>query len=220
MSMATSGCVADRLSAETLVDYLLEVGSSEAAGNTAVTPRPQSAARTRVIQTALHLFAEHGVSGTSLQMIADAIGVTKAAVYHQFRTKDEIVLAVAESELVKLEAALAAAEAADSRLQGREILLAQVIDLAVTHRRLVSILQNDPVMVRFLAEHEPFQRLIERMNVLLIGEAAGPDALVQAAMLTAAIGGAVMHPLVVDLDDDTLRVHLVRFTRAMLQLPE
>jgi AcrR family transcriptional regulator len=174
----------------------------------------------RVIQTALHLFAEHGVSGTSLQMIADAIGVTKAAVYHQFRTKDEIVLAVAESELIKLEAALAAGEAAESRLLGREVLLTQVIDLAVTHRRLVSILQNDPVMVRFLAEHEPFQRLIERMYVLLIGDAAGPDALVQAAMLTAAIGGAVMHPLVVDLDDDTLRVHLVRFTRAILGLPE
>jgi AcrR family transcriptional regulator len=197
------------------------VGSPDGSDGGGSTPvRPAGAARTRVIQTALHLFAEHGVSGTSLQMIADAIGVTKAAVYHQFRTKDEIVLAVAESELAKLEGALAAAEAADSRLQAREVLLTEVIDLAVTHRRLVSILQNDPVMVRFLAEHQPFQRLIERMYVLLIGEAAGPDALVQAAMLTAAIGGAVMHPLVLDLDDETLRVHLLRFTRVILQLPE
>ena len=32
-------------------------------------------------------------------MIADAIGVTKAAVYHQYRTKDEIILAAAEDEL-------------------------------------------------------------------------------------------------------------------------
>jgi AcrR family transcriptional regulator len=186
----------------------------------AASARPPGAARTRVIQTALHLFAEHGVSGTSLQMIADAIGVTKAAVYHQFRTKDEIVLAVAGSELARLEAALAAAEATESHLQAREVLLTEVIDLAVTHRRLVSVLQNDPVMVRFLAEHEPFQHLIERMYVLLIGQAAGPDALVQAAMLTAAIGGAVMHPLVVDLDDDTLRVHLLRFTRVLLQMPQ
>ena len=38
-------------------------------------------------------------------MIADAIGVTKAAVYHQFKTKDEIVVAVAEVDLLKLEAA-------------------------------------------------------------------------------------------------------------------
>ena len=29
-------------------------------------------------------------------MIADELGVTKAAVYHQYKTKDEIVLAAAE----------------------------------------------------------------------------------------------------------------------------
>ena len=33
-------------------------------------------------------------------MIADTIGVTKAAVYHQFKTKDEIVIAAAGTELV------------------------------------------------------------------------------------------------------------------------
>jgi hypothetical protein len=44
---------------------------------------PNTPAQTRVIEAALALFAEHGISGTSLQMIADAIGVTKAAVYHQ-----------------------------------------------------------------------------------------------------------------------------------------
>ena len=36
-------------------------------------------------------------------MIADEVGVTKAAVYHQFNTKDEIVLAVAEVELARLD---------------------------------------------------------------------------------------------------------------------
>ena len=54
-------------------------------------------AQRRTIDVALELFADHGVGGTSLQMIADALGVTKAAVYHQFRTKDEIVLAVPRS---------------------------------------------------------------------------------------------------------------------------
>ena len=34
-------------------------------------------------------------------MIADAIGVTKAAVYHQFNAKDEIVVAAVEVELAK-----------------------------------------------------------------------------------------------------------------------
>ena len=59
----------------------------------------RTAAQTRVLDAALVLIAEHGVSGTSLQMIADAMGVTKAAVYRQFRTKDEIVIAITEREM-------------------------------------------------------------------------------------------------------------------------
>ena len=60
---------------------------------------PRGQGRARVLNAALELFAEHGVSGTSLQMIADHLGVTKAAVYHQFNTKEEIVRAVARAEL-------------------------------------------------------------------------------------------------------------------------
>ena len=81
-------------------------------------------AQTRIINAALELFAEHGVGGTSLQMIADALGVTKAAVYHQFKTKDEIVLAAAEAELAKLEAALDAAEAEPDPRAARDVVLA------------------------------------------------------------------------------------------------
>src|SRR5574342_292361 len=82
-----------------------------------------TAAQTRIIEAALALFAEHGISGTSLQMIADELGVTKAAVYHQYNTKDEIVLAVAEVVLTGLEAALTRAEAERSRSRARAVLI-------------------------------------------------------------------------------------------------
>src|SRR5262245_60993166 len=99
---------------------------------------PRSAPQTRIIEAALALFAEHGVSGTSLQMIADAIGVTKAAVYQQYNTKDEIVLAVAQSVLARLDSAATAAEAERSRSRAREVLITEMIDLAVESRRMAS----------------------------------------------------------------------------------
>src|SRR5512134_2620071 len=133
-----------------------------------------TAAQTRVIDAALVLFAEHGISGTSLQMIADAIGVTKAAVYHQYNTKDEIVLAVAEVVLTRLEAAVTAAEAERSRARAREVLTVEMIGLAVERRRMASILQRDPVMLRFLEEHEPFRHVMARVNRLLMGGASDP----------------------------------------------
>jgi AcrR family transcriptional regulator len=171
-----------------------------------------------VLAAALALFAEHGVSATSLQMIADAVGVTKAAVYFQFRTKDEIVLAAAETELAWLREALDAAETETDRGRARERLLRQVVDAAVRRRRLTGVLQNDPVIVRLLAEHEPFRQLIDRMYGVLVGTDAGPEARVPAAMLTGAIGGAVLHPLVRDIDDEMLRAHLLRPARSLIDI--
>ena len=177
---------------------------------------PLTAAQTRIIEAAFALFAEHGVSGTSLQMIADALGVTKAAVYHQYNTKDEIVFAVAEVVLTRLEAAVTAAEAERSRVRAREVLLAEMIDLAVERRRMAGLLQRDPVMLRFLENHEPFRQVMARLNRLLMGGASHPPARVQAATLAAFIAGAVIHPLVLDLDDESLRSQLLKQARRLL----
>src|SRR5271166_5416892 len=106
-----------------------------AAPTQAAAPAMRSAAQARIISAALELFAEHGVGGTSLQMIADAIGVTKAAVYHQFKTKEEIVLAAAEVELANVEAAIEAAEAEPTRTRARDLLITRIVDLAVERRR-------------------------------------------------------------------------------------
>ncbi|WKK70346.1 TetR/AcrR family transcriptional regulator [Rathayibacter oskolensis] len=68
--------------------------------------------RARLLQTALRLFGERGVNGTSLQTIADELGVTKAAVYHQFASKDEIVLAVVEPAFTRMAELVREADAA------------------------------------------------------------------------------------------------------------
>ncbi len=176
-----------------------------------------SAPRTRVLDAALDLFADHGVSGTSLQMIADAVGITKAAVYHQFRTKDHIVIAVTDRELGRLVPALEEAEAHSEGSQARDALLAGVIDMAVRDRRLARTLQFDPVVVRLLAEYEPFQRFMSRLYRVLLND-GDEDNLIQVAMLSGAISSAVMHPLVGDIDDETLRSKLTDFSRRLIDL--
>jgi AcrR family transcriptional regulator len=185
---------------------------------------PLSEAKARIVDAAAALFAEHGVGGTSLQMIADAIGVTKAAVYHQFKAKDEIVIAAAQAELDRLKVAIEAAEATmyagGEPDRAREVLVNQIVTLAVERRRMESTLTGDPVLVRYFASHAPFRALMERLYRILAGEDGGPQARTRAAMLTAAIGGAVMHPLVADLDDDVLRAHLLHLARRFLDLPE
>jgi AcrR family transcriptional regulator len=174
----------------------------------------RSTAQTRILDAALGLIAEHGVGGTSLQMIADAIGVTKAAVYHQFKTKEQIVVALTERELGGLEETLEAAEA--DPVRARELLLDRVIDMAIERRGAASTLQFDPVIVRLLGDHQPFQQFIQRLYTVLVGD-AGDDSRVLAAMLSGAIAVGVVSPIVADIDDETLRSQLRRITARLME---
>jgi len=176
--------------------------------------RPQQ----RILMAALDLIGAHGVSGTSLQMIADAIGVTKAAVYHQYKSKSEIVIAVTENELAILEDALIAAEADQRRQQARRTLLIQLIDLAVTRRKWVGTLTSDPVIIRILGEHPPFLRFMSRLYGVLLDERDDTQARVAAAIMSAAIAGSVVNPMVCDLDDEVLRTNLIELIPRLLEL--
>jgi AcrR family transcriptional regulator len=181
-----------------------------------VRSRPQQ----RILAAALDLIGAHGVSGTSLQMIADAVGVTKAAVYHQYKSKNEIVIAVTENELAILEDALIAAEADERRQQARRTLLVQLIDLAVTRRKWVGTLTSDPVIVRILGEHPPFQLFMSRLYGVLLDQRDDTKARIAAAIMSAAIAGSVVNPMVTDLDDDVLRANLVDMVPRLLGLDD
>jgi AcrR family transcriptional regulator len=50
--------------------------------------------RERILDVALDLFTEKGFDGTSLREIAERLGVTKAALYYHFASKDDILMAL------------------------------------------------------------------------------------------------------------------------------
>ncbi|TCO57073.1 TetR/AcrR family transcriptional regulator [Actinocrispum wychmicini] len=51
----------------------------------------RSDTRSKIQDVALELFGEQGYDKTSLREIAERLGVTKAALYYHFKTKEEIV---------------------------------------------------------------------------------------------------------------------------------
>jgi AcrR family transcriptional regulator len=50
--------------------------------------------RERILDVALDLFTEKGYDSTSLREIAERVGVTKAALYYHFASKDDILMAL------------------------------------------------------------------------------------------------------------------------------
>jgi AcrR family transcriptional regulator len=54
--------------------------------------RDPSTKREAVLQTAAQLFLEKSYSRTSLNDVAERLSITKPALYHYFRSKEEILL--------------------------------------------------------------------------------------------------------------------------------
>jgi len=173
-------------------------------------------ARERLLAAALDLFAEHGVSGTSLQMIADRLGVTKAAVYHQFQTKDEIVLAVIDPALERLGPIADHAEAQRGQIARRDTVLAGIVDLVVDERKLSTTLSFDPVVMRLVRAH-PALRSLHRIRRLLGGTAPDPGSRVRIAVLSGGLIMAGADPAVAGLDDEDFRDHLLAAARRILK---
>src|SRR5580693_749892 len=56
---------------------------------------PEAAStRERILNVALELFTEKGFDGASLREIAERLGVTKAAIYYHFASKNDILIAL------------------------------------------------------------------------------------------------------------------------------
>jgi AcrR family transcriptional regulator len=62
--------------------------------------------RARIQAVALELFTERGYEGTSLREIAERLGVTKAALYYHFKSKEEIVSSFVEDGMKRVQAIL------------------------------------------------------------------------------------------------------------------
>lgn len=173
--------------------------------------------RARLIAAAIGLFGRHSFAGTSLQMIADELGFTKAAIYYHFRTREQLLTAVVEPIFRQLETAVAAAEGQRSASARADAMLCGYAEMAVRHRALVSVLGGDPSVIRQLSTQPGWAELIERQMSLLADVEPGPGGLVKAAVVVGGIAGAV-GPAWINIEDQDLLGHLVETGRRTLGL--
>jgi AcrR family transcriptional regulator len=173
--------------------------------------------RTRLIDVAVDLFTRHSFAGTSLQMIADELGFTKAAIYHHFRTREQLLAAILEPILNELRAVIESAEKKRTPHARAEHMLSGYAAVAVRNRGLVAVLAADPSVASVLTEHAEWGDLIARQLKLLADVEPGPAGQIKAAMVFAGMAGAA-GPTGANLDDDVLRAHLVDAGRRTLGL--
>lgn len=178
--------------------------------------------RSRLLDTALKLFSEHGVEGTSLQMIADAYGVTKAAVYYHFKTKDELVAAIVGPPVQELDQVLDEALTKRSRNAQIDHALQGLVDLIVHHRALFGLINSDlgiRRVVKWTQEAPKVDAITAKMQWVFAGAAPNLADTITVHVVFAGLSMVGGDPQYAAIDDDTLRQHLLDVGRRLLGRP-
>jgi AcrR family transcriptional regulator len=175
--------------------------------------------RAGVDDTALRLFAEHGVAGTSLQMIADAMGVTKAAIYYHYKSKDEIVLGVLAPLLDELPRILERAQARRGRLARADALLIGLVDLVITHGARYHVIMGDPHTAEVMGQQGWVVEWWQHAFEVLAGPEPDPETRVAISMLLTSLQAPFTDPALHAVPSAELREAMLGAGRRLLQLP-
>ena len=125
--------------------------------------------RERILDVALDLFTEQGYDGTSLRQIAEQLGVTKAALYYHFESKEDILRAL-HMRLHEFgrEALLMMGEEPVTMVLWEQ-LLDQIVDQMLSQRKIFLMHERNQAVLEKLhredhdAEHEDIQNQFRRV---------------------------------------------------------
>jgi AcrR family transcriptional regulator len=130
--------------------------------------------RQGILSRSAALFAAHGYTGTSITMIAEACGVSKALMYHYYGSKDAVLFDLLSDHLQHLVSVVEAAT--QSSDDGKERLLAIAAALLEAYRGADAEHQVQIASLKLLPQ--PQQEILKQMERQLVALAS--DALLAA----------------------------------------
>ncbi|MRH86464.1 TetR family transcriptional regulator [Nocardia sp. SYP-A9097] len=173
--------------------------------------------RTRILRTALELFADRGYYAVSVREIAEQVGLTKTAVLYHFSNKSDIVAALVEPLLVETEAALATVREIEDPDSARWAVVESLIDIWLTHRQLLRMHMQDQALSANPATFARLRDIALSAQQLLAGPEPGLADRVRAAQIYAALSD----PVVVFADQPVteLRAAIIEGAQRLLDSP-
>ncbi|GAA2728524.1 TetR family transcriptional regulator [Actinocorallia aurantiaca] len=182
-----------------------------------MTVRGSGTTAERILAAAGTLFGEHGYRATSMRSIAERVGITKAALYYHFASKEEILHRLTLPLLDAYESALNAAEAHDDPEVVRWRAIEGFVDVGLAHRKTLLMLVRDMTLLVQAPVAERFRAVMALANDLVCGPGPDLERRVRAAQAVAGL----TDPLVLfhDVPAERLRRLLLDGARTLLGEP-
>jgi AcrR family transcriptional regulator len=113
----------------------------------------------------MELFAEQGYDKTSLREIAERLGVTKAALYYHFSSKEDIVRSLFADYTAEVDELISWGRGQPQTAATRRELLGRYVDIVVRRTEVFQCLERNQATVRVL-ESEGKENFRERLRAL------------------------------------------------------
>jgi AcrR family transcriptional regulator len=124
--------------------------------------------RQRIQSVALELFAEQGYDKTSLREIAERLGVTKAALYYHFKSKEDIVTSLVEDFFGQIDGLIEWGRTQPGTPASRAEVLSRYFTIVADGSEVFRMLQQNQATVNTLATAKHRSELFrERMHALV-----------------------------------------------------
>jgi AcrR family transcriptional regulator len=148
--------------------------------------RSRTDTRARIQQIAVELFTEHGYEGTSLREIAERLGVTKAALYYHFKSKEDIITSLVEDYQAQMDALISWAREHPGNAETRREIMNRYMQIVAERSQVFRMLHQNQAALNTMAAA---LRTLKNAPLALADQLAGPDAsLRERARATMALG--------------------------------
>jgi len=178
--------------------------------------------RGAIRDVAIELFGKHGYERTSLREIAEGLGMTKAALYYHYPSKQALLLAIIEPLIAEWKTAADKTETLQHTTDNVRQVLGECLDVLLRHRAIAGMFTRDaPAVFEALGHlYEDILGVHQRLHTWLAGpNPTGADrvrAFAATEVLGAALGGATLD----DTSDEELRAILLDASCAVLRLKD
>ena len=146
--------------------------------------RPRSDTRERIQEVARELFLQQGVQRTSLQDIADRLGISKPALYYHFTSREELVRSIV-MPLIEDGKWFVAEQEGRREVDARE-LLEGYFDFHYPHRQYIVLVLTELTMLADLGLIDKVLAWRDRLGKLVFGSR---PTLAQSTRAVVAFGG-------------------------------
>lgn len=138
--------------------------------------RPRGSTRERILDVALELFTEQGYEQTSLREIAERLGVTKAALYYHFKSKEDIVSSLVEDYFGQIDALIEWGRSQPGTAESRGTVLSRYFGIVEEGSEVFRMLQQNQAALSSLASAKHRSELFRERMDGLVGILTEPDA--------------------------------------------